>query len=93
MIVNKLPAEIKRRWFAHIKTASHMLKFSNLIELNEGLQEGSLVRERKKTEATKQFRESSNRGKQNRSTKNSTFTNDREVRFQKCSLDDKDKPL
>ena len=34
MIVNKLPADIKRRWFAHIETASHRSKRPNLIELN-----------------------------------------------------------
>ena len=61
MIVNKLPADIKCRWFAHTETASHRSKRSNLIELNEWLQEKSLVQERKKTAATKQFPESSYR--------------------------------
>ena len=79
MIVNKLPADIKRRWFAHIETASHRSKRPNLIELNEWLQEESLVQERVEIAATKQFPESSYRGKQNsvRSSrdqpKNSTF--------------------
>ena len=41
MIVNKLPADIKRRWFAHIETASHRSKLPNLIELNEWLHEES----------------------------------------------------
>ena len=43
MIVKKLPADIKRRWFAHIETASHRSKLTNLIELNEWLPEESLV--------------------------------------------------
>ena len=52
-----------------------------------------------KAAATTQFPESSYRGKQNSvrsgrdQTKNSTFTNDREIRFQKCPLDDADHPL
>ena len=65
MIVNKLRADIKRRWFAHIETASHNSKLPNLIELNEWLQEESLVKERMKTAATKQFPKNSYRGKQN----------------------------
>ena len=99
MIVKKLPADIKRRWFAHIETASHRSKLTNLIELNEWLPEESLVQERMKTAATKQFPESSYRGKQNsvRSSrdqpKNSTFTNDREIRFQKYPIDDGEHPL
>ena len=94
MIVNKLPADIKRRWFSHIETASHRLKLPNLSELNEWPQEESLVQERMKIAATKQFPESYYRGKQNSvrsgrdQPKNSTFTNDREIRFQKCPLDD-----
>ena len=63
MIVNKLPADMKRRGFAHIETASHRSRLPNLIELNEWLQEESLVQERMKTAATKQFPESSYRGK------------------------------
>ena len=55
MIVNKLPKDIKRRWFADIETASHRSKLPNLIELNEWLQEGSLVQERMKTAATRNF--------------------------------------
>ena len=55
MMVNKLPVDIKRRWFAHIETASHRSKLQNLIELNEWLQEKSLVQERMKSAATKQF--------------------------------------
>ena len=99
IIVNKLPADIKRRWFAHIETASHRSKLPNLIELNEWLQEETLVQERLKIAATNQFPESSYRGKQNSvrsgrdQPKNSTFTNDREIRFQKCPLDDGDHPL
>ena len=99
MIVNRLPADIKRRWFAHIETASHRSKLPNLIELNEWLQEESLVQERMKTAATKQFPESSDGGKLNSvrsgryQPKNSTFTNDREIRFQKRPLDDGDRPL
>ena len=65
MIVNKLLADIKRRWFAHIETASHRSKLPNLSELNEWLQEESLVQERTKTAAKKQFPESSYKGKQN----------------------------
>ena len=79
MITNKLPAHIKRKWFADIETGSHSLKLPNLIELKEWLLEESLVKERMNTAATKQFTESSYRGKQNsvRSSrdqqKNSTF--------------------
>ena len=58
MIVNKLPADIKRRWFAHIETASHRFQLPILVELSEWLQEESLVQERMKTSATKQFPES-----------------------------------
>ena len=99
MIVSKLLADIKRRWCAHIETASHMSKLPNLIELNKWLQEESLVKERKKTAATTQYPENSYREKQNSvrsgrdQAKNSTFTNDREIRFQKCPLDDGDHPL
>ena len=99
MIVNKLPADIKRRWFTHIETASHRSKRPNLIELTEWLQEESLVQEQMKTAATKQFPERSYRGKQNsvRSSRDqpkiSTFTNDREIRFQKCHIDDGEHPL
>ena len=98
MIVNKLPADIKRRWFAHNETASHRSKLPNLIELNKWLQEESLVQERMKTAATKHFPESSHRGNNSVRSgrdqpKNSTFTNDREIRFQKCPLDDGDHPL
>ena len=83
----------------HIETASHRSKLPNLIELSEWLQEESFFQERMKTAATKQFPESSYRGKQNSvrsgkdQPKNSTFTNDREIRFQKCPFDDGDHPL
>ena len=53
MVVNEQPADKKRRWFAHIEIASHRSKLPNLIELNEWLQEESLVPERRKTAATK----------------------------------------
>ena len=43
MIVNKLPADIKRRWFAHIEAASLRSKLPNLIELKEWLHKESLV--------------------------------------------------
>ena len=52
-----------------------------------------------KTAETEQFQERWYRGKQNsvRSIRdqpiNSTFTNDREIRFQKCPLDDGDHAL
>ena len=65
-----------------------------MIELNEWLQEESLVQDQMKNAATKWFPESSYRGKQNsvRSSrdqpKNSAFTNDRELTFQKCPIDD-----
>ena len=59
MIGKKLPADIKRKWFAHIEIASHRLKLPNLIELNDWLQEESLVQERMKTATTKQFPEGS----------------------------------
>ena len=99
VIVNKLPADIKRKWFAHIETSSHRSKPPNLIELNEWLQEESLVQKRKKTAATKESPESLYRGKQKNVSssrdqpKNSTFTNDREIRFQNCPIDDGEHPL
>ena len=96
MIVNKLPAGVKCRWFAHIETALHRLKLQNLIELNEWLQRGSLVQEQMKTAETKQFLESSYRGKQNSvrtsrdQPKISTFNT---IRYPKCPFDDREHPL
>ena len=34
-LINKQPAGIKRRWFAHIETASLKFKMPRLFEMNE----------------------------------------------------------
>ena len=99
MVVNEQPADKKRRWFAHIEIASHRSKLPNLIELNEWLQEESLVPERKKLQQQNIFQKlcieenkiASDQVDINK--KNSTFTNDRKIRFQKCPLDDGKHPL
>ena len=64
MIVNKIPADIKRRLFAHAETALHRSKLPNLIELNEWLRGEFLVQEQMNTAAAKQGPESSYSGKQ-----------------------------
>ena len=44
--VNKLPLDIKRRWFAHIESPLKRTRIPNLVEFDSWLQEESQVHER-----------------------------------------------
>ena len=56
MKVNKIPADIKCRWFAHIETASHRSKLPNLIHLNEWLKNESFFKNEWKLQQQRTFK-------------------------------------
>ena len=47
VVVNKLPAGIKRRWFAFVEAPTGRLKLPNSLEILDSLQDEALVQERR----------------------------------------------